>query len=145
MKKSADVFSVLDTIFDDIDYSNIRLKDFNDLKLKSAMPYRIGMINKRDKYYEITNTLCDTLKSKHPKGIRYSSCWIPVETVGLACSDYNIVLYEKGLDSIQFIESEIKTNTSKVSQKEITECLLREWKGSKYYNKKIMKKCSVIN
>ena len=133
-EKNTDAFSVLDSIFDDMDYSNIRLKDFNDPKLELAMPYRIGMINKKDKYYEITNTLCDILKSRYPKGIRYSSCWIPAETVGIECSEYNIVLYEAGLDSIQFIEYEIKINTSKVSQKDITECLLHTRKGSKYYD-----------
>ncbi len=116
-----DIFTILDSKFTDEDFSNIRLKDLFDNP--SVLPYRIGTINKRDRYYNITNTLCDTLKINHPKGLRYSSCWVPFETIGIECSDHNYVLYEQGIDSIELVGYTIKENKNRVTQKAITEIL----------------------
>lgn len=45
-----------------------------------------------------------------PDGIRYSSCYLPLETVGIECSDFNVVLYSEGISKIKFIDYKIKTN-----------------------------------
>lgn len=68
------------------------------------------MFNQRDEHYNLTNTICDILSKSNPNGIRYSSCYITLETIGIECSDYNIALYHEGISKIKFINYEIKTN-----------------------------------
>ncbi len=122
-KKNEDVFKLLDSIYTDTDFSDISLKDV--FKKNMVLPCRIGAINKREEYYKITNELCSILKSKYPQGIRYSSCWIPFETIGIKSSEYNVVLYEEGLNSVKYVDHEIKTNMNEISQKVVIEILLQ--------------------
>ena len=119
------IFDVIDSVYHENNYDDIRLNDLYS-KDKFKLPYRIGAINKSDKYYEITNKLCSILKGQHSQEIRYSSCYIPVETIGINCSEYNVVLYDKGIDSVQFVNHEIKINKSKATAEAITEILLKE-------------------
>ncbi|MBO3424406.1 hypothetical protein [Clostridium perfringens] len=108
-ERNRELFSYLDS-----HYSSLSLDDFknmNELKNNSLeLPIKFGVFNKRDEYYNLTNKICDILSKSNPNGIRYSSCYIPLETIGIACSDYNIALYHDGISKIKFINYEIKTN-----------------------------------
>ena len=127
-KNNEDVLKLLDSVYTDRNFDDISLRDV--IKGNLVLPFRIGAINRREEYYKITNELCSVIKGKYPKGMRYSSCWIPFETVGIECSEYNIVLYEEGLDSIRYLDYEIKTNTSKISQKSVAEVLIQSTRDS---------------
>ena len=120
---NAELFKVLDTKFNDKDFSNIRLPDIcsgNNMQL----PFRIGAINQRDRYYGITNDLCALIRERYPLGIRYSSCYIPIETVGIKSNAYNIVLYENGINNVKWVKSDIKVNNCEVTPEGIADVLL---------------------
>ena len=53
------------------------------------------------------------MQKQNREGIRYSSCYIPAETIGISCSDFNVVLYSEGIKKIKYISSEIKINEQK--------------------------------
>lgn len=84
----------------------------NDAKYEHdlELPFRIGVINQRETYYNITNALCDTITQKYPQGIRFSSCFIPLETSGIRSDAYNVVLYQHGIPSIKFVKSRVITH-----------------------------------
>ena len=73
-----------------------------DPKEEIKLPYKFAILNQRDKLYNLTNILCKIIKEQYPEGIRYSSCYIPFETPGIVCSDYNIALYRTGIDKLKF-------------------------------------------
>lgn len=118
------LFDILDNYFSDTDFSNIRLDTITNPKENVLLSLRIGCINQKNKYYNITNEMCNILKTKTPKGIRYSSCFIPMETVGIQCSEYNVCLYESALKSIKFLKSDIKVNTKKYTSVDMVKLLL---------------------
>lgn len=102
-------------VYLDSHYGKLALDDFtnmNELKVNGAfeLPMKFGVLNQRDKYYNLTNQVCDMLSKSTPDGIRYSSCYFPVETMGIRCSDYNIVLYHEGITKIEFIDYEVRIN-----------------------------------
>lgn len=84
----------------------------NDAKYKHdlELPFRIGVINQRETYYNITNRLCNTIIQKYPNGIRFSSCFLPLATSGIRSNFYNVVLYKDGIPSIKFVESRVITH-----------------------------------
>lgn len=88
------------------------------------LPIKLGVLNQRDEYYKLTNKICNILSKSTPDGIRYSSCYIPLETSGIECSDYNIVLYHEGISKIKFINYEIKTNLRGVTGADIIKSYL---------------------
>lgn len=96
-------------------YGDLQPDDITDWKTDFDLPLRFAVVNKRDKYYYLTNDITDILRKQSPYGIRYSSCYLPMETLGIVCSDYNIVLYDKGIENIKFIGAEIKTNDKQLS------------------------------
>ena len=108
--RNKELFSYLDTYFGEIaldDFTNINeLSENGGLKLS----LKFGVLNRLEKYYELTNQLCNIITQDTPCGIRYSSCYLPCETVGIECSDFNIVLYSQGISKIKFIDYEIKIN-----------------------------------
>ena len=83
------------------------------------------MLNKLDKYYNLTNKLCNILYTDTPDGIRYSSCYLPLETVGIECSDYNVVLYSEGISKIKLVEHKIKTNTQDFDYTDFLKIILK--------------------
>lgn len=80
-----------------------------DPKEGIKLPYKFALLNQRDKLYNLTNILCKIIKEQYSDGIRYSSCYIPLETPGIVCSDYNIALYRTGIDKLKFIGFSIKS------------------------------------
>lgn len=120
-----ELFKVLDNYFDDTDYSKIGLSALTTPGDEFRLPWRLGRINQRDEYYSLTNKICDILKRKAPNGIRYSSCFFPIETVGIQCSAYNICLYESGIKDVKFVSSTIKTNTKDFNLVELANFLLK--------------------
>lgn len=109
-QRNKELFSNLDTHFGEITLDD--LTNMNELSEKGGLllSLKFGVLNRLEKYYELTNQLCNILSKDTPDGIRYSSCYLPFETVGIECSDFNIVLYSKGISKIKFIDHEIKIN-----------------------------------
>ena len=65
--------------------------------------------------YDITNKLCDLVLNNNPNGIRYCSCYVPIELSGsnqIVTLDGelegNYALTEKGIENIEYLESEYK-------------------------------------
>ena len=109
-QRNKELFSYLDS-----QYGVLSLDDFADMNgLKEngglQLSMKFGVLNQLDKYYNLTNQLCSILSKETPDGIRYSSCYLPFETVGIECSDHNIVLYREGISKIKFVEHKIKIN-----------------------------------
>ncbi|MBR4342860.1 MAG: RES domain-containing protein [Lachnospiraceae bacterium] len=123
-EKNRKLFEIIDNSFDDIDFSTINIKTITTAD-NHILPYRLARLFKKENYYMLTNMLCDTIKQRYPNGIRYSSCFIPVETVGIECTEYNIVLYDSAVDSIKFNEYTIKDNQQKATPEGIAEILLK--------------------
>lgn len=119
-----ELFKILDNYFDDTDYSKIGLLTLTTAKDEIRLSWRLGRINQRDKYYSITNKMCEILKRKTPNGIRYSSCFIPMETVGIQSSEYNICLYESGIKNVKFANATIKTNINEFNSIDLVNLLL---------------------
>lgn len=106
-EKNKELFEFLDEYYK----KGLSLNDLNvsDAK-KIDLPLKFGFINKREEFYKITNNLLEPIKAKYPEGINYSSCYIPASTVGIICSDSNIVLYKEGMSKVSFIKHSVKTN-----------------------------------
>ncbi|WP_195954753.1 RES family NAD+ phosphorylase [Clostridium tertium] len=109
-QRNKELFSYLDSY-----YGVLKLDDFantNELNENGGLqlPIKFGVLNQLEQYYNITNQLCNILSEDIPDGIRYSSCYIPLETVGIECSDFNIVLYREGISKVKLIDHKIKTN-----------------------------------
>lgn len=103
-EKNKELFAYLDEHYYGLTINDIKIKDADKIDL----PLKFGVINKKEEFYKITNRLIDSIKGKYKEGINYSSCYIPVATVGIMCSASNIVLYEKGMKKLRFVRSEIK-------------------------------------
>lgn len=124
--KNSKLFSVLDERFknytlDDLQFSEA---DKLDLSLKFAA------LNKKEELYDLTNGILDPIRKRKLDGVSYSSCYIPVCTVGITCSDHNVVLYEKGMSKIRFLKATTKTNSSKVNGMEMLRLILDMGKRS---------------
>lgn len=124
-KNNENLFKVINEYLNDDCLKNL----FKTIKHPS-FPLKLGYIFQNEDYYEITNSLCDTLKNKNTKGICYSSCFIPFETVGIECSNYNVCLYENSLKSLEFIKAEVKTNTKKFTGINAIEMILKGEKNN---------------
>lgn len=109
-EKNNELFSFLDAYYGTLtldDFSNI-----NEVREDGAfeLPMKFGVLNQREQYYALTNKLCNIMMKSTPEGIKYSSCYIPFETIGIGCSDFNIVLYDEGISKVKFTNYEIKEN-----------------------------------
>ncbi len=109
-QRNKELFSYLDSY-----YGVLTLDDFantNELNENSGLqlPMKFGVLNQLEQYYNLTNQLCNILSADIPDGIRYSSCYLPLETVGIECSNFNIVLYSEGISKVKLIDHKIKTN-----------------------------------
>lgn len=109
-QRNKELFSYLDSQYGALVLDD--LADINELNEKGGLqlPIKFGVLNRLEKYYCLTNQLCNILSKDTPDGIRYSSCYLPMETVGIECSDFNIVLYSEGISKIKFVDYDIKTN-----------------------------------
>lgn len=124
--KNVELFELLDKEFGDLQPNDI--KDWNN---NIILPYKFAVLNKKEKLYELTNMICDIIGNSYEEGIKYSSCYIPVETLGITCSDYNIVLYKSGIDKIKFLSYEIKINNEDYSDIDIAKILIDTSRRSK--------------
>lgn len=102
--KNKELFDYLDERYSNLTINDIQPKDASGIDL----PLKFGVINKKEQFYKVTNNLLDSIKAKYQEGVSYSSCYIPLATIGIACSDSNVVLYKKGMRKIKFIQSKIK-------------------------------------
>ena len=109
------------TIFEylDVHYGNLQPDDIIDWKNDFDLPLQFAVLNKRNQYYETTNLIADILCKRSPYGIRYSSCYFPMETPGIACSDFNVVLYDKGIANVKFVVAEVKANDNPIPDVEL--------------------------
>lgn len=100
----------------------------DDLQINGAhkvdLPIKFGVINKKEEFYKITNDLLEAIKYKYPDGIIYSSCFIPLATVGIVCSDHNVVLYREGMKKVRFIKSDLKICSLKFDGSDVIKVLI---------------------
>ena len=123
-KRNSDLFGFLDRY-----YGQILLDDLCDLSCVMErggleLPFKFGVLNQREHLHDLTNDICAILAEKTPDGIRYSSCFLPLEAPGIACSDYNLALYRSGIDKLKFLGCKIKTNESPLTSIDVAKCLI---------------------
>lgn len=108
--RNKELFTYLDSYYGELTLGD--LKNENEIIENGGLqfPLKFGVLNQREQLYNLTNQLCDILAKDTPEGIRYSSCYLPIETVGIECSDFNLVLYNEGIFKVKIINHEIKTN-----------------------------------
>lgn len=111
-QRNKELFSYLDSHYGVLTLDN--LASMNELKGTAGLQLSIkfGVLNRFEEFYNLSNQICNILSNDTPEGIRYSSCYLPFETVGVECSDFNIVLYSEGISKVKFVDYEIKTNTN---------------------------------
>ncbi|RZT02012.1 RES domain-containing protein [Cuneatibacter caecimuris] len=122
--RNEELFSYLDSHYGLLALDD--LADINEVIENSALelPMKFGVLNQLDKYYNLTNQLCNILSEDTPDGIRYSSCYLPMETVGIECSDFNIVLYSGGISKVKLIDYKIKTNVNDFDYTDLLKIIL---------------------
>ncbi|MCF2704086.1 RES domain-containing protein [Enterocloster clostridioformis] len=122
--KNEELFSFLDAHYGLLTLDD--LADINELNVNGALelPMKFGVLNQLDKYYNLTNQLCNILSEDTPDGIRYSSCYLPMETVGIECSDFNIVLYSEGISKVKLIDHKIKTNINDLDYSDLLKIII---------------------
>ena len=118
--KNKDLFEYLDGCYKNLTLDDLQIGEAN----KMDLPLKFGVINKKEDFYKVTNRLIEIIKKQHPEGLSYSSCFIPVATIGILCSDYNIVLYRDGMKKIKFIKSSLKICDSKLEGLDIIKILI---------------------
>lgn len=123
--KNIDLFYYLDNKYGQLDLDDFSIHDISTMDLQ----FKYGVLNKNDKYYEMTNMICNTIKKNYPDGIRYSSCYMPIDTVGVKSSIYNVVLYSTGIKKIQFRKHEVKSNDFNYNETDVVRTLLESDKN----------------
>lgn len=118
--KNQELFAFLDNHYKGLTINNIEIKDADKIDL----PLKFGTINLKENLYKVTNQLLDCIKTKYKEGINYSSCYIPLGTVGIVCNNSNVVLYKEGMKKIRFIKSETKICENNYSGVELLKMLL---------------------
>lgn len=118
--KNEELFQLLDSAFEGLSLDQIKVKDIDNPNL----PLKFAVVNKRNKFYDLTNQLLIPIKEKYKEGISYSSCYIPLGSVGIRCTDRNIVLYEEGIKKIQFVRSNLKINDKKFTDVKMMKILI---------------------
>ncbi|MBR3686495.1 MAG: RES domain-containing protein [Clostridia bacterium] len=101
-KENVEVFEYLDKYFGRVLPKDLKIED------GILLSYKFGVMNQEYKYYDLTNQICDVIMKFFPDGIMYSSCYMPLETMGLNCSENNIVLYRSGIEKVQYRSCDIK-------------------------------------
>lgn len=118
-------------LFDYLDshYGELTLDDFTNINEVNEnggleLPMKFGVLSKLNNYYNFTNEICSILSKYTQDGIRYSSCYLPMETIDIECSHYNIALYSDGISKLKFIDHKIKTNTEKFDYTDLSKTLI---------------------
>ena len=108
-EQNSDLFDLLDDYFGCVLPNDIQ---FNDVSVKHniLLPFKFAVMNKRNSFYNITNQLCDVIREQYSEGLRYGSCYCPMETVYIGSNCFNVVLYSDGIPKVRFQKSEIKIN-----------------------------------
>lgn len=119
-EKNKELFDFIDAHYEGYTLDDLQMGEAKKLDL----PLKFGYLNKREEFYKTTNRLLDPIKKKHPEGLSYSSCYIPMATIGITCSDTNVVLYKKGMNKIRFVRSAIKTNNLKFNGTDILKTMV---------------------
>ena len=123
--KNQDLFHYLDNKYGQLDLDDFSIHDISTMELQ----FKYGVLNKNIKYYKMTNMICNTIKKNYPDGIRYSSCYMPIDTVGVKSSIYNVVLYSTGIKKIQFRKQEVKSNDFNYNETDVVRTLLESDKN----------------
>jgi len=110
-ERNKELFEFLDDFYGKVVPDDIQWDDI--IKNNFWLPFKLAVMNRREKYHNVTNILCDILKQKHSDGVRFSSCYLPLETIDIESNCYNLALYETGIQKLKFINHEIKTNSMK--------------------------------
>jgi hypothetical protein len=109
--RNNDLFLLLDESFGEVFPNDIQWSDITKNNL--WLPFKLAVMNRNENYHIVTNILCDILKTRYSEGIKYSSCYFPIETIGIDSNCYNLVLYEDGMKKLKFLDYETKTNKMK--------------------------------
>lgn len=123
--KNQVLFHYLDNKYGQLDLDDFSIYDISTMELQ----FKYGVLNKNIKYYKMTNMICNTIKKNYPDGIRYSSCYMPIDTVGVKSSIYNVVLYSTGIKKIQFRKHEVKSNDFNYNETDVVKTLLESDKN----------------
>ena len=107
--KNKELFEYLDSHFGRVELCDLSRLDETNPPQEMILPYKFAVLNRKENLYTITNKLCRAITEFYPEGIRYSSCYIPLETPGIVCSHYNIVLYSQGIRKVKFVDYKITT------------------------------------
>ena len=118
--KNKELFEFLDDYYKGYTLDDLQMEEAKKLDL----PLKFGFLNKREEFYKTTNKLLDHIKQKYQEGLSYSSCYIPAATIGIICSDSNVVLYKKGMNKLRFVQSTVKINQAKFTGLDILKVLV---------------------
>ena len=120
---NCELFEILDKRYGQINLDDITKEDI--IKHNFELPLKLSVLVTRDNtYYYLTNEICDCIKKYYPEGIRYSSCYVPLETIGISSNCYNIVLYEEGIKKIRFMDAKECVFDKTVTSTEVIKTLL---------------------
>lgn len=126
-EKNEKLFDVLDNYFGEVYPENIQ---WDDVKNNFSLPFKLAVMNKGKEYYKITNKVCDILKKQYPDGVKYSSCYFPLETIDIESNCFNLALYKSGIQKVKFLKHEIKTNSMPgFTSSEVAKIILRQYKN----------------
>lgn len=109
-ENNSELFALLDNYFGKVLPDDIQFKDVS-VKHNILLPFKFAVMNQKKQLYDITNQLCDVIQEKHPDGLRYSSCYCPIETMYISSNCYNVVLYSTGISKVRFQNSKEKVNS----------------------------------
>lgn len=109
-ENNSELFALLDNYFGKVMPDDVQFDDVST-KHNILLPFKFAVMNQRTQLYNITNQLCDVIREKYPDGLRYSSCYCPIETIFIASNCYNVVLYLNGIEKVKFQKSEEKVNS----------------------------------
>lgn len=110
-ERNKELFSYLEQKFSAVTIDDLRSikSNISDAKEEMKLPYKFALLNQGEGLHNLTNQICKVIKKQYPEGIRYSSCFFPVETPGIISSEYNLALFSDGIKKLKYIKHTIKT------------------------------------
>ena len=120
-EKNNKLFKYLDEYYKGMQPDDLRIENAREIDL----PFKFATVNKKEEYYKLTNRLLKSIKNKYPDGTIYSSCYLPVSTIWIKCSDMNVALSKKGMQKIRFLKAEIKNNNRTFDGADIVKMLIK--------------------
>lgn len=124
--KNDDIFEFLDKFY--CNFSMSDLKDPDDIEIYQAikLPLKFAKIPYFNNcYYDLTNTICEILRKQYSSVIQYSSCYKPFDTNQLLFNDYNLVLYNPGIQNLRFVNYKIKICNDNPNTLEIIKSIVK--------------------